>query len=320
MHDVEPRDDRQRDREPQERRGTWPTRTVGGSSTTPTARNWKNAFHLPSLRAGSEIRAGRRTSGTCETPTSRTVTISTADPREVAVDAEREEPAEHEELVGQRIEERAGAGGAVAAGSQPSRPSVVVSTNHSDTVSQLDPWSMMSSSVGTARSSRAMVTRFAGVAMASSTAVDARARGRRRAHGRALRHQVRPDRLGDVRGTSAPGRASRRSRTTPSISGASRCVRPTSTPSSSSARRPAPRSPRRRARRAAAWVIGLLHRLALAQPLEREVGVDRVVERRPRACRPRVRTGRSRPSRATQLRGTPAARRARARSRPGSRR
>ena len=35
-------------------------------------------------------------------------------PREVAVDPEREEPAEHEELVGERVEERAGARGAVA--------------------------------------------------------------------------------------------------------------------------------------------------------------------------------------------------------------
>ena len=37
-------------------------------------------------------------------------------PREVAADAERDEPAEHQELVGERVEERAGAGGAVAPG------------------------------------------------------------------------------------------------------------------------------------------------------------------------------------------------------------
>ena len=36
--------------------------------------------------------------------------------REVAAKAEREEPSDDEELVGERIEERAGTGGAVAAG------------------------------------------------------------------------------------------------------------------------------------------------------------------------------------------------------------
>src|SRR3954454_9808317 len=51
---------------------------VGGSSTTPTARNWKNAFHLPSRRAGSEMPRLAANERYIDTPTSRTVTMMTA--------------------------------------------------------------------------------------------------------------------------------------------------------------------------------------------------------------------------------------------------
>ena len=142
-----------------------------------------------------------------------------------------------------------------------------------------------------------MVMKFAGVAIAPgpngastlagvldaacSPPVRVRARGRGRSA------------LGDVRGDErARARASSASRrTTPSISGASRCVRPTSTPVVVDARRRAPRPLRRRARRARPRVIGSCTSLALAQPLAHELGVDRAVERRPRACRPRRENG-----------------------------
>ena len=87
---------------------------VGGNSTTPTARNWKNALYLPSLRAGSEMPRRAANERYTETPTSRTAMMMTGHHEKSPRDAEREEPAEHEQLVGERIEERAGAGGAVA--------------------------------------------------------------------------------------------------------------------------------------------------------------------------------------------------------------
>ena len=69
-------------------------------------------------------------------------------PREVAVDAEREEPAEHEELVGQRIEERARAGRAVASGQPAVEPVGGGEHEPEANVSQVEPASTMSSSVG----------------------------------------------------------------------------------------------------------------------------------------------------------------------------
>ena len=75
-----------------------------------------NAFHLPSRRAGSEIPRRAANDRYIEMPTSRTATMITAAHEKSPRIAERDEAAEHEELVGQRVEERARAGRAVAAG------------------------------------------------------------------------------------------------------------------------------------------------------------------------------------------------------------
>ena len=84
--------------------------------------------------------------------------------------------------------------------SQPSSRSVHASTNHSVTVSHVEPRSQMSSSVGTARSSRATVTKFAGVAIADSENLLSR---------RALRdprHRARPALRSPARSRSLRGR------------------------------------------------------------------------------------------------------------------
>jgi hypothetical protein len=103
-----------------------------------------------------------------DTPTSRTVTISTAAHEKSPVMPSAKNPPSTRNLSASGSRNAPERVVPSRRASQPSRPSVVVSTNQSDTVSQLEPWSMISSSVGTARTRRAMVTRLAGVAMASS--------------------------------------------------------------------------------------------------------------------------------------------------------
>ena len=55
-HDVDARDDRERDRDPQDRElQRHSMSSIGGQHDAPTASIWKNAFHLPSWRGGSEM-------------------------------------------------------------------------------------------------------------------------------------------------------------------------------------------------------------------------------------------------------------------------
>ena len=120
---------------------------------------------------------------------------------------QRDEATEGEHLVGDRVQERARAGGAVA----PREPAVDAvgdeSTNHSDHVSQVAPSRSMRSSVGTAKSSRPIVMKLAGVATASGpnrffiasigasrrlAGRDARGRARRGRDRRTRDHRARP--------------------------------------------------------------------------------------------------------------------------------
>src|SRR3954452_9525009 len=141
---------------------------VGGSSTMPTAMNWTNAFHLPSLRAGSEIPWRDAYERYIETPTSRAVTMSTAAHEKSPLMPRAKKPPRTRNLSASGSRNAPERVVPSRRASQPSRPSVVVSTNHSDTVSQLEPWSMISRSVGTASTRRAIVTMLAGVMLASS--------------------------------------------------------------------------------------------------------------------------------------------------------
>ncbi len=141
---------------------------VGGSSTTPTARNWKNAFHFPRRRAGSEMPWRAAYERYSDTPTSRTVTINTAAHEKSPLMPSAKKPPSTRNLSASGSRNAPERVVPSRRASQPSSPSVAVSTNHSDTVSQLEPWSMMSSSVGTVSTMRAIVTMLAGVAMASS--------------------------------------------------------------------------------------------------------------------------------------------------------
>src|SRR6478735_1382018 len=141
---------------------------VGGSSTTPTARNWKNAFHFPRRRAGSEMPWRAAYERYNDTPTSRTVTMSTAAHEKSPLMPRAKKPPSTRNLSASGSRNAPDRVVPSRRASQPSSPSVVVSTNQSETVSQLEPWSMISRSVGTARTRRAIVTMLAGVAMASS--------------------------------------------------------------------------------------------------------------------------------------------------------
>src|SRR3954452_8716720 len=141
---------------------------VGGSSTMPTAMNWTNAFHLPSLRAGNEMPWRAAYERYIETPTSRAVTMSTAAQEKSPLMPRAKKPPRTRNLSASGSRNAPERVVPSRRASQPSSPSVGVSRNHNDTVSQLEPWSTMRSSVGTARINRAMVTRLAGVAMASS--------------------------------------------------------------------------------------------------------------------------------------------------------
>ena len=59
---------------------------------------------------------------------SRTAMIATGSHQKTSLATRHDHGAEHEELVGQRVEERAAAGGALRRASQPSMPSVMAST------------------------------------------------------------------------------------------------------------------------------------------------------------------------------------------------
>src|SRR5262245_45320104 len=141
---------------------------VGGSRTMPTATNCTTAFHLPSLRAGSETPRRAMYERYIDTPTSRTVTITTAAHEKSPLMPRAKNPPRTRNLSARGSRNAPNRVVPSRRANQPSSPSVVVSTNHSDTVSQFDPWSTISSSVGTARTRRAIVTMLAGVMIASS--------------------------------------------------------------------------------------------------------------------------------------------------------
>ena len=89
------------------------TSAVTGQTNAPTDSIWKNAFHLPSRTAGREMpfRPGDDPVGgdphlACRHDRDR-------HPPDVAAGDQGDEAAECQNLVGDRIEERAGAGGAV---------------------------------------------------------------------------------------------------------------------------------------------------------------------------------------------------------------
>ena len=200
-----------------------PRRRSAGTARRRPRGTGRTPSTCPSWRAGSEMprRAGERAVHRDRRP--RAPTMIDRGPREVAVDAEREEPAEHEELVGQRVEERARAGRAVAAGEPAVEPVGAREHEPQVNVSHVGPWSSMRSSVGTARNSDAAAIgdrRSPGRGDRAPCAVRRRAVGlvarsrgagsTRRAHG-GFGDQVGADRLGDVRAHDArPGAPSRR--------------------------------------------------------------------------------------------------------------
>ena len=182
----------------------------------------------------ARCRASRRTTGTPRCPTSRAATMTTAIHEKSPVDPEGDEAPEHQELVGQRVEERARARGAVAAPAsrrgrrwsaehEPQRDGEPRRALVDDQQQRRDGQDQAGARSRSWPASRSLVAEAAD-----------RGRPRTPASARPATSGV-ADRLGDV----APherrtGRAQSASRcTTPSISGASRCVRPTSVPSSS---------------------------------------------------------------------------------------
>ena len=166
-------------------------------------------------------------------------------PREVAGDAEGEEAAEHEELVGERVEERTRAGGAVASGEPAVEPvgggehepqrhgepaRALVDDEQQGGHGEDEPGDgddvggggdgLVAVATHPARRGCAHGDALMTAAFATSGSALER-----------LGHEIRPDRLGDVRTHEGArgGRTSAWSRTMPSISGASRCVRPMAT-------------------------------------------------------------------------------------------
>ena len=138
-----------------------------GSSTKPTAQYCVNALYLPSRCAGSTM-PRRPASERYE----RDADLARRDdehrpPREVAAVREHREPAEHDELVGDGIEERARARRAVAA-----REPAVEAVGGGDREPERDrrpaepAVADQQRASGSRRAMRATVTKLAGVASA----------------------------------------------------------------------------------------------------------------------------------------------------------
>src|ERR1700716_3136709 len=124
---------------------------VGGRRTKPTAMNWKNAFHLPSRRAGSEMPRLATYERYIDTPTSRTVTMITAAHENSPLSPSAKKPPSTRNLSASGSRNAPERVVPSRRASQPSSPSVVVSTNQRPKVTQVAPSSTRSNSVGTGR-------------------------------------------------------------------------------------------------------------------------------------------------------------------------
>ncbi len=167
--DVETGHDRQPDRQPQE--DVVERRPLVGGRQQHDADREELEERLPLAQAAGRQRdavPGRRTSGTSRRRPRARSTMSTAAHEKSPLMPRAKKPPSTRNLSASGSRNAPERVVPSRRASQPSRPSVVVSTNQSETVSQLEPWSMISRSVGTARTRRAIVTMLAGVAMASS--------------------------------------------------------------------------------------------------------------------------------------------------------
>ena len=268
-------------------RGTSPTRTWAAAARRRRRGTGRTPSTCRACAPAARCRAGPRTTGTSETPTSRTVTMSTAAHEKSPLMPSAKNPPSTRNLSASGSRNAPERVVPSRRASQPSRPSVVVSTNHSDTVSHARALVDDEQQRGDREDEPGDGDEVRGggdgvVAVATRT----RGGGRRRtacSRGRRLGDEVGAERLGDVRAARAhPGAPSRRARrTTPSISGASRCVRPSSTPPSVVARRRrAPRPPRPTSASRAARVIGSCTASHSRSHSTRELRVDRVGQRR----------------------------------------
>src|SRR3954453_10253165 len=112
---------------------------VTGHTNAPTDSIWKNAFHLPSRTAGSEMPFRPATARYAEIQTSRAAMIATGTHQTSPRDTNTTNPPSVSTLSAIGSRNAPDRGGPSRRASQPSMPSLTHSTNQSAHVSQVAP-------------------------------------------------------------------------------------------------------------------------------------------------------------------------------------